>query len=89
MTSLDRRAVLGRFLAGAFVAAAGASLLPTIAEATPLMDALGASALLDAPVEQATVRTTCWWRGGRRVCTRRRVRRDCWWRGGRRICHWR
>lgn len=89
MSALDRRAFLGRLFAGAVVAGAGVSLLPTNAEAGPLVGAIADGALPDNPVEQAAVRTTCWWRRGRRVCTRRPVRRVCWWRGGRRICHWR
>lgn len=89
MTALDRRAFLGRIFAGAVVAAAGASLLPGGAEAAPLINAIADGAAPDVAVEQASFRTTCWWRGGRRVCTRRPVRRVCWWRGGRRICRWR
>lgn len=90
MSALDhRRAFLGRILAGAMVAGAGISLLPIDAEAAPLVGSIAGGALQDFPVEQAAVRTTCWWQGGRRVCTRRPMRRVCWWRAGRRICAWR
>jgi len=87
MTALDRRAFLGRILAGAAVAAAGAALVPIEATAAPVLNSIAEGALPDVPVEEAAVR--CWWRGGRRVCTRRPVRRVCWWRGGRRVCAWR
>jgi hypothetical protein len=87
MTALDRRAFLGRILAGAVVATAGATLVPGNAEAAPLIGAIADGALPDVPIEQTAV--TCWWRGGRRVCARRPVRRVCWWRAGRRVCAWR
>jgi hypothetical protein len=89
MTDLHRRAILGRIMIGAFVAAAGAPLRPGDVEAAPISGAIPNSSLLDLPVEKAAVRTTCWWRHGRRVCRRRPARRVCWWRGGRRICSWR
>lgn len=88
MTDMDRRAFIGRLLTGALTVAAGASL-STEASASLMMDALSEGARPDLPVEESAVRTTCFWRGGRRVCTRRRVRRVCWWRGGRRVCAWR
>jgi hypothetical protein len=89
MTDLHRRAVLGRMLAGVFVASAGVSLLPISANAAPITNAIPDGVLPDLPVENVAVRTTCWWRHGRRVCHRRPMRRVCWWRGGRRVCAWR
>ncbi len=86
MNPIERRAFLGFLLGGAALAAAGASLTSTAAIAAPFpVDT--ASSLIDSPLEEAAVRTTCWWHRGRRVC--RRVRRVCWWRGGRRTCAWR
>lgn len=89
MSDLVRRAFLNRILAGAVVAGASAALLPAEAGVAPVMGALAEGASPDNLVEEAAVRTTCWWRGGRRVCRRRPVRRVCWWRHGRRICAWR
>ncbi len=87
MNPIPRRAFLDFLLGGATLAAAGASLTPTAVIAAPFPADTAASSLLESPVEEAAVRTTCWWHRGRRVC--RRVRRVCWWRGGRRICAWR
>jgi len=89
MTVLDRRAVLRRVLAGAVVAAASASLLPSSADAALLTGAIPDDIPPGLPVEEAAVRTSCWWRRGRRVCVKRPARRVCWRRRGRRVCHWR
>lgn len=88
MTTIPRRAFLG-FLGGATLAAAGVSLTPTAVIAAPFPVDADPSSMLNSPIEEAAVRTTCWWHRGRRVCSRRPVRRVCWWRGGRRVCAWR
>ncbi|WP_363350218.1 hypothetical protein [Methylocystis echinoides] len=89
MSDIQRRALLEMLIGGATVAAAGALMSSTAANAAPLPVGAAAASLIEAPIEDAAVRTTCWWRRGRRVCYRRPARRRvCWWRGGRRICRW-
>jgi hypothetical protein len=89
MSDIDRRAMLRYALATVAAAAAGTALSAgeALAAAVPVDAATGLA--LENPVEEAAVRTTCWWHRGRRVCRRRRVRRVCWWRRGRRVCAWR
>jgi hypothetical protein len=87
MSQIPRREFLGFLMGGATLAAAGASLTSTAVIAAPFPVDTASSSLLESPLEEAAVRTTCWWHRGRRVC--RRVRRVCWWRGGRRVCVWR
>ena len=89
MSEVERRAFLSFLLAGAALAAAGATFPSTAVMAAPFPGDATTSSMLNSSVEEAAVRTTCWWHRGRRVCSRRRVRRVCWWRGGRRICAWR
>lgn len=88
MDLVQRRAFIRFLIGGAALAASAGPLSSTTALAAPFPIDVVTSAL-DAPVEKAAVRTTCWWRRGRRVCHRRRVRRVCWWRAGRRVCAWR
>jgi hypothetical protein len=84
MSQIPRREFLGFLMGGATLAA---SLTSRAVIAAPFPVDTASSALLESPLEEAAVRTTCWWHRGRRVC--RRVRRVCWWRGGRRVCVWR
>jgi hypothetical protein len=87
VTLLIRRTVFRRFLFGVLVVSAGVGLVCATAEAAPMMNGIPGEALPDGQVE--TVRTTCWWQGGRRICHRRPVRQVCWWSHGRRVCTWR
>lgn len=79
MTALDRRAALKTILSGAAAATLGLTMMPELAEASPLAMGLAPSAKTEDFIEKAVVVVR-----GRRV--RRRV---CWWRRRRRVCGWR
>jgi hypothetical protein len=87
LTHLIRRTFFRRLLSAAFLVVSGVGLLCAEAEAAPLINAIPGAALPDVPF--VTVRTTCWWQNGRRICHRRPVRQVCWWSRGRRVCTWR
>ena len=83
MTDFNRRALLKGALAGAAVAAVGASILPSAIEAAPL--AGGKTLPADATDEFAQQAWHRYWHRPRR----RRRRRVCWWHRGHRHCAWR
>ncbi|MDB5650576.1 MAG: Protein of unassigned function [Hyphomicrobiales bacterium] len=90
MSSLSRRTLVMHLLPGATVAgagllAAGWTLKPDLAEATPLSMGMGTESQfnLDSLVEDAQAVVVS------RPHRRARRRRVCWWRRGRRVCTWR
>jgi hypothetical protein len=86
MESMDRRLFLRSRVGGATIATAaataGLTLIPDVAEATPLAMDKGLPEMMERFAENAQVVIVA----PRR---RRRRRRVCWWHRGRRVCRWR
>jgi hypothetical protein len=98
MTAIDRRSLL-KYLGGAAVATVGLSLMPSVAEATPLssgMAGVGKTEETESLIEDARTVVVSSRHPHRRRHHHRhhrrhhhRRRRVCYWRRGRRVCVWR
>jgi DNA-binding transcriptional LysR family regulator len=86
MKEIDRRSVLTGLLCGAAIASVGVSILPKMAQSTPLMTAAKEGITKpEALVEEARVVVYV---GPRRHHRHRHRRWRCRWHRGRQICGW-